>query len=114
MNRVEQVVGGPAYGNSDLRRAVYFYDGPRWPVGPGQGNGYLFRPPYRWDALHFGDRYRMDIEDTFPVPRELLAAFEAGAPIEPILDWLLEHYADTHPWLADAVARVCNLEGATT
>jgi hypothetical protein len=112
VNRVEERLSLDFDGQP--RRGVYFYDGPNWPVRSGWENGYLFRDPRGWGTIIFSDQYRSAPEDYFAVPAELLRAFEAGEPIEPILDYLIETYAHARPWLVDAVARVCATEGAAT
>ena len=112
MKRIEQTIRIDNDTRDVPRRAVYFHES-TWPCRSDEDNGYLFRPSDRWDSIHFSDRYRRDSEDQFRVPRELLLAFEAGESIEPVLDWLIENYADTHPWLPEAVARVCGQGVAT-
>lgn len=87
------------------RRVVYFHFGGRF------GNGYLFRSHGCRGLYQFSDRFRLNEESGFVLPPFLAAAFEAGEPIEPILDWLIEHHAHSHPWLPAAVTRVCGQGG---
>jgi hypothetical protein len=90
-------------GDSGQRRVIYFrFEG---------DSGYLFVRNGQDDIMLFSDCFRTGGSDVFRVPKYMVAAFEAGEPIEPILDYLLEHYADTHPWLPEAVRRVCGAEG---
>ncbi len=44
--------------------------------------------------------------DVFEVPPELQAAFNAGDDWRPILDWLVENYAQRERWLAPLVTRI--------
>ena len=45
-------------------------------------------------------------------PSHVMAAFEAGEDILPIIDWLIEQYGDAHPWLHDLAAAAVAAEGA--
>jgi hypothetical protein len=49
---------------------------------------------------------RRDEDDCFFVPPELLASFQAGEPIEPILDWVLERYGSEQPWLEECIRKL--------
>jgi hypothetical protein len=40
----------------------------------------------------------------FDAPEHIRLAFRAGEPVEPIIDWLIENYGDSHPWLHDLAA----------
>jgi hypothetical protein len=62
---------------------------------------------------HYGDLCvyellsgRRDKDDCFPVPDELMASFQAGEAIEPILDWLIEQYGHEQPWLERCVRKL--------
>lgn len=107
MTRYERVRD---WGDGRKTRSVFFEAG-----GDPKNCGYMFQAynhPSGSALLVFSDRYRAGPEDYFDVPDYMIAAFQAGEPIEPILDYLLEHYADARPWLPGAVRRVC--EGGPT
>lgn len=55
-------------------------------------------------AWRLKDDGRRDLE-WLPAPPWLVAAWHAGEPAEPLLDWLVEAHGAAHPWLAEAVAR---------
>lgn len=82
-----------------------------WPAGgPGHAVFYVgLLPDLRvfLSGTRFGEpggpNYVTVDDRTLPVPDWCAAAFAAGEPVEPLLDWLLEHNPD-RDWLHAAVA----------
>lgn len=60
------------------------------------GSGRWF---FLWNTHLHNERHGMYVE--LDAPEHVRRAFRAGEPVEPIIDYLIEQYADAHPWLHD-------------